>query len=271
MRTLRYYDNVGLLSPSARTDTGYRLYTEQDLHHLQHILALKFLGFSLEEIKRYRSSAAAAAPKRLGQMLAQQRTMMWEKRRQLDAILQAIESVQRLVLAGRCDGEAILRVIQVIQMEQKQEWVKRYLSDDHLQKMEALSRAAYSEEARQKLAQRGEWTEADQERATKQWAYLASESERLAAGGADPAGEEAQALARLKSELLLSFTQGDPEIEAGLARFWDSHNALPESEQPLASVVPSAVIPGAHGAGAQLLDQAMTIYQERQSASEREP
>src|SRR5579871_1526984 len=52
-RTLRYYDKVGLLSPSGYTEAGYRLYTHEDLLRLQQILALKFLGFSLAEIKAY--------------------------------------------------------------------------------------------------------------------------------------------------------------------------------------------------------------------------
>ncbi len=51
VRTLRYYDSVGLLCPAEYTEAGYRLYTDSDLSRLQQILALKFLGFSLEEIQ----------------------------------------------------------------------------------------------------------------------------------------------------------------------------------------------------------------------------
>ena len=51
IRTLRYYDKVGLLSPSQYTEAGYRLYTDTDFLSIQQILALKFLGFSLEELK----------------------------------------------------------------------------------------------------------------------------------------------------------------------------------------------------------------------------
>src|SRR5690349_21847479 len=47
-RTLRFYDKVGLLSPSEYTEAGHRLYSDEDLWSLQQILALKFLGFSLE-------------------------------------------------------------------------------------------------------------------------------------------------------------------------------------------------------------------------------
>ncbi|HLK58179.1 MAG TPA: MerR family transcriptional regulator [Chthonomonadaceae bacterium] len=260
IRTLRYYDRMGLLSPSQHTETGHRLYTEQDLFRLQHILALKFLGFSLEEIK----CNLRRGPQQLGAVLAQQRQMMQEKRKQLDAIIQALAHTESLVHAGECEWEALIRVIQVIQMEQKTEWVKKYLNEDQLEKMKALSADAYSEEAAQKLRDR-QWTEEDQKRVSAQWAYVAEESQRLAAAGADPAGEEAQALAKLKSDLLFAFTQGDPDIEAGLAKFWQNHNALPADQRPLAGVVPVAVTPGSGDAGQAFLEKAMTIYQEKET------
>lgn len=51
-RTLRYYEERELLEPSARTDSGYRLYTESDIEGLMHIKYLKeCLGFTLDEIK----------------------------------------------------------------------------------------------------------------------------------------------------------------------------------------------------------------------------
>ena len=52
VRTLHHYDQIGLLRPSGRTRSGHRLYTEKDLLHLQQILALRYLGFSLEQIGR---------------------------------------------------------------------------------------------------------------------------------------------------------------------------------------------------------------------------
>ncbi|GAA4845437.1 hypothetical protein GCM10023310_24230 [Paenibacillus vulneris] len=51
VRTLRYYDQIGLFSPSDQTDSGHRLYSEKDLSRLQQILSLKELGLSLEEVK----------------------------------------------------------------------------------------------------------------------------------------------------------------------------------------------------------------------------
>lgn len=50
LRTLRHYDEVGLLTPSGRTDGGFRLYTEADVERLLLIRRMKPLGFTLEEM-----------------------------------------------------------------------------------------------------------------------------------------------------------------------------------------------------------------------------
>ncbi|SHO43329.1 MerR family transcriptional regulator [Anaerocolumna xylanovorans] len=51
VRTIRYYDEKGLLKPSLMAESGYRYYTDRDFAILQRILVLKKLGFGLEEIK----------------------------------------------------------------------------------------------------------------------------------------------------------------------------------------------------------------------------
>lgn len=48
LRTIRHYDEVGLLKPSGRTDGGFRLYTERDFTRLLLIRRMKPLGFTLE-------------------------------------------------------------------------------------------------------------------------------------------------------------------------------------------------------------------------------
>lgn len=52
IRSLQYYDDIGLLKPAQRSESGYRLYSEQDLIRLQQVVTLKFLGFSLVSIKK---------------------------------------------------------------------------------------------------------------------------------------------------------------------------------------------------------------------------
>ena len=51
VRTLHYYDELGLLKPVQITDTGHRLYNLESITELYRIIAMKDLGFSLDEIK----------------------------------------------------------------------------------------------------------------------------------------------------------------------------------------------------------------------------
>lgn len=50
IRTLRYYDEIGLLVPKIDEWTGYREYTDQNFEEVKYIKILKFLGYSLDEI-----------------------------------------------------------------------------------------------------------------------------------------------------------------------------------------------------------------------------
>lgn len=52
VRTLHYYEEIGLLVPTGRTDAGYRLYTDADLLRLQQILIGRELGLALEAIRQ---------------------------------------------------------------------------------------------------------------------------------------------------------------------------------------------------------------------------
>jgi DNA-binding transcriptional MerR regulator len=230
VRTLRFYDKVGLLSPSSHTEAGHRLYSDEDLWSLQQILALKFLGFSLEEIK----VCLQTHPERLQETLATQKAMMREKRRQLNLVIQAIERAETLLQSNEGNWEAVVNVIQVMQMEQDKEWVNKYLTPEQQQKMAEISAKSYSPEAAQKLAEWGKhWTEEDQNRASQQWDAVFAELRRLVSEGKDPTSPEGQALAKQHSELIRQFTRGDADVEAGVKQWWKNYNELPEEEKPL--------------------------------------
>lgn len=51
LRTIRHYDDVGILPATARTEGGFRVYTEHDVERLMVIRRMKPLGFTLEEMK----------------------------------------------------------------------------------------------------------------------------------------------------------------------------------------------------------------------------
>jgi MerR family copper efflux transcriptional regulator len=102
LRTIRHYDEIGLLKPSGRTDGGFRLYTQPDLERLLLIRRMKPLGFSLEdmvELLRIMEARATSSEEdsevaeRLSQYLADAR----ERRETLkDQLAKADEFVARL-------------------------------------------------------------------------------------------------------------------------------------------------------------------------------
>lgn len=51
LRTLRHYDDIGLVNPSGRTEGGFRLYTEADVARIMLVRRMKPLGYSLEEMR----------------------------------------------------------------------------------------------------------------------------------------------------------------------------------------------------------------------------
>ena len=234
VRTLRYYDSVGLLSPTEYTEAGYRLYTDSDLARLQQILALKFLGFSLEEIRH----CLRVGPMSLQESLAQQKAMLRERREQLDVIIAAIDETEKLLSENTMnanDWEPIVKVIAVMHMQQTNDWRKKYLTEEQLEAMEDLYKKHYTEEQRQQIAERGKnWTEEDQQRASQQWSEVGTELKRLIATGSAPDSPEAQALVQQWQALIQGFTGGDPSILQGLKNLNSDVRSRPEGERPYA-------------------------------------
>lgn len=96
VRTLQYYDKEGLLSPSAESEGGRRLYTDKDLVMLHQIVSLKSLGFSLEDIKGRLISLETPAD--VANALTEQADDIRQKIEQLTASLSAIEQLKAEVL-----------------------------------------------------------------------------------------------------------------------------------------------------------------------------
>ena len=70
IRTLQYYDKIGLLHPAEHTEAGYRLYDEGTLETLQHILLFRELQFSLKDIREIIQSPTFDRNKALDQQIA---------------------------------------------------------------------------------------------------------------------------------------------------------------------------------------------------------
>lgn len=89
IRTLRYYDEIGLLKPSKLSDSGYRLYDSKALEKLQEIMFYKELGISLNDIKKIMDNPNYDKK----QALLSQKAILKQKRNRLNGIIELIEDV----------------------------------------------------------------------------------------------------------------------------------------------------------------------------------
>ena len=91
VRTLHHYDFIGLLTPDEITESGYRVYSDENLETLQQILFFKELGFPLKKIKEiiYRPSFNRQ------EALEVHHHLLLEKRKQLDKMIKTLEKTIR--------------------------------------------------------------------------------------------------------------------------------------------------------------------------------
>ena len=88
-RTVRYYDQRGIVSPTDYTESGYRLYDDTALLKMQQISMLKFAGFSLEEIQGMLIMEDRAIP----DILEDQRQLLLERRDKIDEVIELLGHV----------------------------------------------------------------------------------------------------------------------------------------------------------------------------------
>lgn len=92
VRTLQYYDKQGLLSPSSESEGGRRLYTDKDIIKFHQIQSLKYLKFSLDDIKH--RLVSLETPAEVADTLSEQAIVVREKIASLSEVLQAIEKLR---------------------------------------------------------------------------------------------------------------------------------------------------------------------------------
>jgi DNA-binding transcriptional MerR regulator len=127
VRALHHYDRLDLLQPSGRTTAGYRVYTDHDLVRLEQIVALKFIGFPLSQIRELLNR------KDLDVLTAlrEQRWVIAHKREHFDRAIRAIEHAEQMLASGeQSDCEPLRKIIEVIQMQTRKDWMKRLYADE---------------------------------------------------------------------------------------------------------------------------------------------
>lgn len=129
LRTLRYYDNIGLLQPDSHTGTGHRLYSQQDFARLQKILTLKFIGLSLDEITNVLKQDINDQD--FTKSLEIQRKILEEKLQHMHMLINAIDETLHMVNNNKeLDWDKFVDIISVINADKK--WLEQYENASNL-------------------------------------------------------------------------------------------------------------------------------------------
>jgi len=116
VRTVRYYDKQNILKPSLVTPTGARFYTEEDFARLQQIMLLKYLGFSLDDIRELTVNDSDYSY--LEHSLEQQQNLVRDRIEQLQLVEQAIgETVTEIRQQQNVDWNRMRKLIHLTGME----------------------------------------------------------------------------------------------------------------------------------------------------------
>jgi len=194
-RTLRYYDEFGLLSPVRISSNGYRIYGQEEVDRLQQILLYRELGVPLDEIKKILSSKDFDKQAALENHLSSLRA----KRKQLDMLIANVEKTIK----------AVKREIVVSDQEKFEGFIQNMIDENERQ---------YGEEARTKFGNES-----------------VDRSNAKLKGMTKGQYEELEKLtAELNETLKAAFEQGDPASELAqkacelhkkwLCYFWDSYS-----------------------------------------------
>jgi DNA-binding transcriptional MerR regulator len=206
VRTLHYYDEIGLLVPSQRSEAAYRLYTAADVVRLQQIMSLRQLGFSLEEIRGCLCRRDLSPLRVVEQQIAQlheQIALHHQLRNRLEAIAKGLRRAEEPSI------EELLRTMEVMNRMEKyytpeqQEWLKerrQTVGEERIREVEA------------------------------EWPELIAAVGREMDAGTDPADPKIQALAQRWKGLVQEFTGDNPGIEKSLRTMYQ--NEAPQNIHP---------------------------------------
>lgn len=205
-RTLRYYDELGILKPARINSSGYRIYGQTEVDRLQQILFYRELGVNLESIRDIVTSPAFNGV----QALREHRKKLIEKKEQLDLLISNVDKTIALT-----EGRII--------MSDKEKFAgfKQKLIDDNEKKYGQEIREKYGDEAVDRSNQKVQDMSAEQYEEVTRLGTEVMETLQAAFKTGDPAGELAQKAADLHRQWLsLYWDSYSKEAHIGVAQMY---------------------------------------------------
>ncbi|MBC2003027.1 MerR family transcriptional regulator [Listeria booriae] len=231
-RTLRYYDEIGILKPARINSSGYRIYGQNEVDRLQQILFYREMNVGLDKIKAILEQPDFDET----EALKTHRTQLLDKRKQLDELIRNVEksiahSERRITMTD----------------QEKFEGFKQKMIDENEEKYGTEIREKYGDDKINKSnAKLKGMSEAEMERVNRLAETILVELVEAFETG-DPAGEKAQEVAAMHKEWLSTYWDTySKEAHAGLAQMYvddERFTAYYDKDQPgLAAFLRDAIV-----------------------------
>ncbi len=212
VRALQHYDKEGLLSPSAMSAGGRRLYTDKDIIKLHQILSLKHLGFSLDDIRD--RLIPLGTPADVAQVLSEQAAVVQEKIASLTESLSRIEALKAEVLEMQSvDFKKYADIIVNLEMKNDFYWLIKHFDSETLDHI----RSRFDKESGIVFLQK--------------FLHLQDEAIRLQDAGVPAGSSEGLQFAKAYWDMILEFTNGDAAMLPKLMQIGESDEFNQELKQ----------------------------------------
>ncbi|PAE41101.1 MerR family transcriptional regulator [Bacillus sp. 7884-1] len=220
-RTLRYYDEIGILKPARINSSGYRIYGQEEVNTLQQILFYRELGVGLDSIKEIVTAPSFDGAK----ALREHREKLLEKKERLDLLIANVDKTIALT-EGRI----------TMSNKEKFEGFKKKMVEDNEKKYGKEIREKYGKESVEASnAKVMNMTEEQYQEVTALAEQIHTTLAKAFKTG-DPAGELAQKAAELHKQWLTYYwKEYSKEAHAGLAQMYvddERFTAYYDKEQP---------------------------------------
>ena len=193
--TLRYYDKEGLLTPSTESESGYRLYSDQDMVRLIQIQTMKELGFTLAEIKKY--LVTLDTPEDMVAALTEHEVAIENRIEVLLESLQTLKALKAEVMQMQTmDFKKYADILVNLQMKNEHYWAIKHMDNDVLDHF----RKHFENDEDGALA------------LSKTLSGLQAEVAQYQKEGISPESEQGQNIAKAVMEVMEDITDGDMSL-----------------------------------------------------------
>lgn len=210
VRTLQYYDSIGLLKPSYKTDGGRRQYDHSDIAILHQIVTLKSFGLSLDEIKHRLMPVESDID--IIKLLDQQSLIIDEQISKSKMILESINMLKNDIIASNVvDWSKYTSMLKLVSENNENYWIMKFLDSDILNSITEVHK-----------------DESDPEEALIWLKTFLEQAFKLNDQGHDPKGKASQALAHEWWLFMQKYTDGDPALMMQFYKFYLSADQWPD-------------------------------------------